>query len=81
MEFLNGLNAVAVAGLTFLVVGSVELLRRLFAQDWLAATTIAVAAIVGAIFAPQAGLTWFQGLLVGLSASGLVTVATKVGGQ
>lgn len=81
MEFLNGIDAVAVAALTFLVVGSVELLKRLFAKDWMAAATIAVAGIVGGIFASQAGVTVFQGILIGLSASGLVTTVSRISGK
>jgi hypothetical protein len=81
MEFLNGIDAVAVAALTFLVIGSVELLKRLFAKDWLAAATIAVAAVVGGVFASQAGVTVFQGILIGLSASGLVTTVSRISGK
>lgn len=78
MEFLHGVNAAALAALTFLVVGVVELLKRLFGKDWQAVATIIGAGLVGAIFAPQAGITWFQGLLVGLSASGLITTVSRV---
>ncbi len=78
MDFLNGLDAMAVATLVFLVVGSVELLRRLWAKDWFAAATIVVSGLVGALFAHQVNITSFQGLLVGLSASGLVTTVAKI---
>ena len=64
------------------VVGAVELLRRLFAKDWLASATIVVCALIGAIAGWQnvEGLAdvW-QGITVALSASGLVTIASRIG--
>ena len=78
MDFLSSLNPMAVAALTFLIIGVVEFVRRLYAKDWMAATTIAVAGIVGALFATQVDITWFQGLLVGFSASGLITTVSRV---
>lgn len=63
------------------VVGAVEFLRRLQARDWFAAATIAVSggigALLGAVQAP--GVTnAYVGLVGGLAASGLVTVASRV---
>lgn len=63
------------------VAGVVELLRRLQLKDYFAAVTIAVAAGVGALagaFGVE-GLDVASGIVVGLSASGLVTIASRVG--
>lgn len=75
----DGLSAVAVAFLSFAVIGAVEFVKRLFDRDYRGAAIIAVSALVGALCAPYAGdLTHFQGMLVGLSASGLVTTASRI---
>lgn len=59
------------------VAGFVELVKRLFAQDWRAAVIIAGSALigVGAGFVGIDGLTWSTGLITGLAASGLITIA------
>lgn len=62
------------------VAGAVELLKRLNARDWLSSATITVAALIGALaglFGVE-GLSVTSGLVLGLGASGLVTVAQKV---
>lgn len=69
------------ASLTFAVVGAVELVKRVFSKDFRAVAIIIVAAIVGAILAPQVAITWFNGLILGLGASGVVTAASKLGGN
>lgn len=62
------------------VVGAVEFLRRLQLKDYFAAITIAVATAIGALAGAFAvdGLTITTGIIAGLGASGLVTVASKV---
>lgn len=60
------------------VVGAVEFVRRAFDHDWMAAVTIAVAALVGWLLGGEFGLTGVEGAVVGLGASGLITVAQKV---
>lgn len=63
------------------VAGVVELLRRLQVRDYFAAITIVAAAGVGAlagVFNVE-GLDVATGIVTGLSASGIVTVASKVG--
>ena len=72
------------AALVAAVIGSVELVNRLFDKDFRGASKIAVAAVVGALLAPQvvvagAALTWFAGLVLGLGAAGIVTTASKIG--
>jgi flagellar motor component MotA len=63
------------------VVGAVEFLRRIQIKDWFAALTILAAAIIGTLLgvlgAPGVADAW-SGLVGGLAASGLVTVATRV---
>lgn len=63
------------------VVGAVEFLRRLQVRDYFAAMTIAVSAAIGVLLgvlgAPGVESAWI-GLVGGLAASGLVTVASRV---
>lgn len=63
------------------VVGATELIKRLKEKDYWAALTIAVSAAIGALAGVFGidGLTVAYGIVAGLAASGLVTVATKVG--
>lgn len=64
------------------VVAVVEFLRRLQVKDYFAAITIVVAALIGALAGAFEieGLTVATGIITGLGASGLVTVASRVGG-
>lgn len=82
MEFSN-LDPMALATLLLFIAGSVELLKRLMDKDYRTAGIIAVSSIVGALFAPHVGgnISWVSGLAVGLAASGLVTVTTRIGGS
>ena len=84
MEDVSGILAasgVAVALLTTLVIGATELVKRIFDRDYRAACIIGVSALVGAL----GGLLLFDelglaiGLVVGLSATGLITTAQNVG--
>ena len=73
-----------IAALTAAVIGSVELVNRLFDKDYRGASKIGVAALVGALLAPQVlvagvALTWFGSLVLGLGASGVVTTVSKIG--
>lgn len=63
------------------VVGATELIKRLRDKDYWAALTIAVSAGIGALAGVWGidGLTVPYGIVAGLAASGLVTVASKVG--
>lgn len=65
------------------VVASVELLRRIKVQDWFGAATIVVSAAIGllaGVYSLGGVETVEAGLIAGLGASGLVTVANRVGG-
>ena len=66
---------------TAMVVGLVELLRRIKLSDWFAVATIIASALIGALcgYFGIEGLTIATGIVVGLAGSGLVTVATRVG--
>lgn len=59
----------------------VELLRRAQAKDWFAVLTIVGAAIIGVLLgvfhAPGVVDAW-AGLVGGLAASGVVTIATRI---
>lgn len=66
--------------LTGAVVGSVELIRRMFEKDYEAAVIIFVAALIGGIYGFMGidATSIAEGIVVGLAASGLVTVASRV---
>lgn len=81
MDF-SQIDPVTLASVTFAVVGFVQLAISLIDRNWRAAVIIAVSAISGAIFGSQIGnISWFTGMLIGLNASGLITTATRVGGN
>lgn len=77
MELLNISPFVVVA-----VAGVTELVKALFDKNYRTAAIIAVSAVVGAAAGAVAidGLNAATGLMAGLSASGLVTIANKFGG-
>lgn len=79
MEELFGLDAMTAIILTGLVMGGVELLKRLFDKDWKAAIIIAVSAIIGGIAGAILGILPLQGMAFGLAASGYVTLAQNIG--
>lgn len=67
---------------TTVIIGAVELIKRLFDRDYRSATIITVAALVGGLLGAFSveGLTIAAGLALGLGASGVVTVAQNVKG-
>jgi len=73
--------AVAAAVLTFLAIGGTELVKQAFARNWKAVVIIIVSTLIGGfggwILIPVIGLV--PGLVIGLSASGLVTGFQKIG--
>lgn len=79
MEEILGLDTVTAIILTGLVMGGVELVKRLLDKDWRAALIIAVAAIVGGIAGLALGINILQGIAYGLAASGYVTFAQNIG--
>lgn len=71
----------AVFLLTSMVIGGTELVKRLFDRDWRAAVIIMVSVVIGGIggsvLLPAVGLV--EGMVIGLSASGVITGLQKVG--
>lgn len=78
MEIL-GLSALAVAVLTGLVAGVVELVKRAFDKDWRAFITIILAGLVGGLGALYMGTDFLAGVVFGFAASGFVTIAQNIG--
>lgn len=79
MENILGLDGTTAVILTGLVMGTVELIKRLFDKDWKAAAIIAGAAVVGGICGMFLGITVLQGIAFGLAASGYITLAQNMG--
>lgn len=66
--------------LTGAVVGAVEFIRRMFEKDHEAAVIIFISALIGGIYGFMGidATSVAEGIVVGLAASGLVTVASRV---
>ena len=78
MEVFN-LDAVTVAILLGMVAGVVELIKRAFEKDWKAVAIILGAGITGALVGLAISINPLIGAVVGLSASGFITIAQNVG--
>lgn len=79
MEQLASLiNPVQFLVLLMFVAGGTELVKRIYKKDYEAAAIIVVAALVGMLGALAVSVAWYLGVVVGLGASGLVTVAGKI---
>ena len=82
MDLFNGINASSIALLTFAVIGIVKIYTSLIRADFETAGTVAIAGLAGALFAPFVSeVTWFMGMLIGFSASGVVTTASYFGSR
>ena len=82
MDLFNGINATSIALLTFAVIGIVRIYTALTEADYPTAGKVAIAGIAGALFAPfVTEVTWFIGMLIGFSASGVVTTASYFGSR
>lgn len=79
MEELFGLDALSAIVLTGLVMGGVELVKRIADKDWRVTVTILVAALIGGGAGFALGITVLQGIVYGLAATGYVTLAQNVG--
>lgn len=73
------LDAVTVAILLGMVAGVVELIKRAFEKDWKAVAIILGAGATGALTALAIAVNPLIGAVVGLSASGFITIAQNVG--
>ena len=73
------LGAVETAILLGMVAGVVEVIKRAFEKDWKAVAIILGAAATGALTALAIAINPLIGAVVGLSASGFITIAQNVG--
>ena len=73
------LGAVETAILLGMVAGVIELIKRAFKKDWKAVCIIAGAGFTGALVGLAIGINPLIGAVVGLSASGFVTIAQNIG--
>lgn len=73
------LDAITTAILLGLVAGVVELIKRIFAKDWKAVAIIAGAGITGALVGLAISINPLIGAVVGLAASGYITIAQNIG--
>lgn len=73
------LDPVAAAILLGMVAGVVELIKRAFEKDWKAVAIILGAGITGALTALLININPLIGTVVGLAASGFVTIAQNIG--
>lgn len=78
MEPFN-LEPVAAAILLGMVAGVVELIKRLFKKDWKAVAIIIGAGITGALTALAIAINPLIGAVVGLAASGYITIVQNIG--
>ena len=73
------LDAVTVAILLGMVAGVVELIKRAFEKDWKAVSIILGAGVTGALVGLAISINPLIGAVVGLAASGFITIAQNVG--
>lgn len=73
------LDAVTTAILLGMVAGVVELIKRLFEKDWKAVAIIIGAGATGALVGLAIAINPLIGAVVGLSASGFITIAQNIG--
>lgn len=78
MDIFN-LDPVSAAILLGMVAGVVECLKRAFAKDWKAVAIIVGAGVTGALVALPIAINPLIGAVVGLAASGFITIAQNVG--
>lgn len=81
MDFLSQVDPIAIAALTFAAIGLVRLYNAILDNDWRAAGSITVSAVVGILASQFVGVSYFNGFLIGLNATGLFTTALKIGGK
>lgn len=75
---LDGVTMMAILGM---VAGVVELVKRAFAKDWKAVITIIGAGVAGALVGLLLSINPIIGAVVGLAASGYITIAQNFGWQ
>lgn len=73
------LEPIAAVVMLGMVAGTVELIKRIFSKDWQAVAIILCAGIVGALVALPFAINPLIGAVVGLAASGYITIAQNIG--
>lgn len=79
MDELFNIEPVVAIVVTGMVAGVVELIKRIFKKDWKAVATILGAGITGALCIIPFGINPIFGAIIGLGASGYVTIAQNMG--
>lgn len=74
-----GLDPMTVAILLGMVAGVIELIKRAFEKDWKAVAVITGAGITGLLVGWLIGINPLIGAVVGLAASGYITIVQNVG--
>lgn len=77
MEVFN-LDTITTAVLLGMVAGVVELIKRVFAKDWKAVAIIIGAGAAGALTGLLLTISPLIGAVVGLAASGYITIAQNI---
>lgn len=77
MEVFN-LDTITTAVLLGMVAGVVELIKRVFAKDWKAVAIIIGAGVAGALTGLLLTISPLIGAVVGLAASGYITIAQNI---
>lgn len=78
IEVFN-LGAVEAAILLGMVAGVIELIKRAFKKDWKTVAIIAGAGVTGALVGLAINVNPLIGAVVGLAASGFITIAQNIG--
>lgn len=73
------LDVVTTAILLGMVAGVIEMIKRAFEKDWKSVAIIAGAGVTGCLVSWAIGVNPFIGAVVGLAASGYITIAQNVG--
>ena len=78
---MEGLVLTGVALLVGAVIGAVELIKAAISTEWRTVVIIVVAGFIGFIFGTldEIGITGLQGMVVGLAASGVITLGKTFG--
>lgn len=77
MEVFN-LDTITTAVLLGMVAGVVELIKRAFAKDWKAVAIIIGAGVAGTLTGLLLTISPLIGAVVGLAASGYITIAQNI---
>lgn len=73
------IEPIAAAILLGMVAGVVELIKRVFEKDWKAVAIILGAGVTGALTALLIAINPLIGAVIGLAASGYITIVQNIG--